>query len=469
MNRTRHVIRATSGFVLLCMVGVLLVGCAGTDTTGSAYAKHLSSQALLPLEWRAAPVPGGAANGFLVGVSCVSARFCASVGSTLSPEAFKNGSTLPRLFPITRALSPPSYPGHAVVEIFSGHTWHDAPILAPVANSALNAVSCASTWFCAAVGSSPAGALIVTFNGKSWWRNATSSRRAMRVQSGVVLNAVSCVSTTFCVAVGYRETETETKVEAVIETFNGHSWRLSTSQHNVSGLRAVSTWYPWFKSFSLAELNGVSCVSARSCVAVGHVDTNPGRSQGDSGFPVVDVFNGRVWKASIQLPVTNNSLETAGGTNGLEGVSCSSMSFCVAVGSWSPAPPGYYSVVETFNRGRWVSASTAPSYSTAMDDVSCVSKTFCVGVSAPGTYITPTLSDVPKPVWITAILSAQTFNGRTWKGSIVSAAPSPDLYAISCVRERTSVSCMAVGMSNWQVPAKRQVVVEIASPAGNRS
>ncbi|MHB8289919.1 MAG: hypothetical protein ACYDEY_11900 [Acidimicrobiales bacterium] len=500
VNRTRHIIRATSGFVLVCMVGVLLVGCAGTGTTGSTYAKHLSSiernragkspgatthkshplQALLPLDWRAAPVPSGASNGFLVGVSCVSARFCVSVGSSSStPEAFSVWQMLPRLVGDTGSMSPPGSSWHAIVEIFGGHTWHDAPILAPVANSALNAVSCASPRFCAAVGSSPAGALIVTFNGK-YWRNASSSRRARRVQSGVVLNAISCVSTTFCVSVGYRETET--KVEAVIETFNGHSWRLSTSQHNVSGLRAVSTWYPWVKSFRRVELNGVSCVSARSCVAVGHADTSPsGFFGGGSGFPVVDVYNGKIWKASIQLPNIISSSGTNGETNGLEGVSCSSMRFCVAVGSWfspwSPGiqivqiPPVYSSVVETFDRGLWFSVSSAPSNATVMDDVSCVSKTFCVGVSAPGTYFAPTMFNQPPPP-TAGILRAETFNGSTWQGSVVSAGPSmapPDLYSISCARERMSVSCMAVGMSNWQVPAKRQVVVEIASPAGNLS
>ncbi|MHB8290635.1 MAG: hypothetical protein ACYDEY_15695 [Acidimicrobiales bacterium] len=502
LSGTRHAISGASRIAVLCMVGVLVVGCASTAATGSAHAKNLSSRArnhagkrrvttarkhpprsLLPLAWRAAPVPSGAANGFLVGVSCMSARFCVAVGSspfTLAPERFIYGWVPPLLLPGGYPNhGPPRYPGHAVVETFNGNAWHDAPLLGPVANSGLNAVSCVSTRFCVAVGSGPAGALIVGFNGKSW-RTATFNRGAVRAQHGAVLNAVSCVSARFCVAVGYRAVETEMNwnLEAVTETFNGHSWRFATGPYKVSGLRAVSARYPWVTSLHLADLDGVSCVSTRFCVAVSA-----------AAFFVVDVYNGKAWKARVRLPGGNLfSLGTPNfGANGLGGVSCASTRFCAAVESWTtPQEPGIQIVatllnsqrvspiVETFDGSRWVSAASTPSNSIIMNAVSCVSKTFCVGVSAPGMYkfgiVNPFNGSASGPT--ADILRAQTFNGSTWQGSIVNPSPSTnslDLYAISCVRERMSVSCMAVGSSNGQGPAKHQVAVEIASPVGNPS
>ena len=79
-------------------------------------------------------------------------------------------------------------------------------------------------------------------------------------------------------------------------------------------------------------LNGVSCVSASACVAVGSTFTYGGGIGG--GSVLVGKWDGKSWSAE-------GGVDGAGGRlaeNVLSGVSCTSASRCVAVGS--DTPPG---------------------------------------------------------------------------------------------------------------------------------
>src|SRR5579859_3381554 len=68
-------------------------------------------------------------------------------------------------------------------------------------------------------------------------------------------------------------------------------------------------------------LNGVSCVAATDCMAVGLSNTN-------SDGALAETWNGKAWKiVSVPVPVSN--------LGALTGVSCTSATRCVAVGTYS--------------------------------------------------------------------------------------------------------------------------------------
>ena len=167
-----------------------------------------------------------------------------------------------------------------------------------------------------------------------------------------------------------------------------------------------------------SELLGVTCLSAKSCTAVGS----------GANKTLVERWNGTAWSI---VPSPNRP-----GTAELLGVSCVSASVCTAVGrSASPASGGQpRTLVEAWNGKAW-SIVPSPNPDTGQDPdilsgVSCVTAAFCAAV---GNYGPP---DAEEPI-------TEIWNGRTW-----SVAPSPQnlddasLESVSCVS--TSV-CTAVG------------------------
>ena len=322
------------------------------------------------------------------------------------------------------------------------------------------------------------------------------------------MNAVSCVSAKFCAAVGYGEADTSGDLP-VSETFDGSSWRVVVGSHELSAGSLSSTFEPHIRNwrYYVEGLNGVSCVSSKFCVAVGSAGVSA-RVVGGGSLPMVDVYNGKTWKASLESIDFNfrrqpSGLWLRGGSGmGLVGISCSSAKSCVAVGSWdspaactcqvarlagAPRPPVVSPVVETFNGRSWATASTPHFNSVILDDVSCEPWSFCVASAAPGMY---TAWKWMKPGVLRTPVSAEIFNDNRWQVSTVPLAPPMtgiDYYGLSCVPDRGSVWCMAVGKAfelaqlgkgpryvpgldpRYYFPEPRlfhrEVAVEIATPA----
>ena len=163
------------------------------------------------------------------------------------------------------------------------------------------------------------------------------------------------------------------------------------------------------------SLNGVSCVTTKFCMAVGSVGESfigmppysepydqvygPG-SQVYSGT-LIEVFGGTSWKV-VRRP---NPIE--GGS--LSSVSCTSVSFCAAVGNLDTGN-GFS---EIWNGSSWRLAAV-PLEDSTLSGVSCTSPNFC--------------ADSHGDIW----------NGSSWRFTTSLA----NLFSVSC----TSVSfCMAVG------------------------
>jgi hypothetical protein len=223
------------------------------------------------------------------------------------------------------------------------------------------------------------------------------------VPSGQV-QAVSCRSVSACTAVGYY-LDSAGRYVPLAETWNGSSW---TQQAVPSPAGA-----------EVPGLNGVSCVSASFCEAVGNSDdTAPG-----DGTGIAEEWNGSSWSAqSVPSPAGATSVL-------LKAVSCDTASFCEAVGSYT-ADDAILSLAEEWNGTAWAVQSTpnqAGTTATQLDGVSCVSAMFCQAVDFYGGI-------------------AEAWNGTTWTAQTVpipSGMTSPSLLSVSCPSQ---TFCEAVGM-----------------------
>jgi hypothetical protein len=161
-------------------------------------------------------------------------------------------------------------------------------------------------------------------------------------------------------------------------------------------------------------LRGVSCTSARACVAVGTEVTPAGAI-----LPLAERWNGRSWTLIPPAP---------GGP--LAAVSCSSASACTAVGgSGSP-------LAERRNGSAWF-FETPPNQSSSFNDLSAVSCPAPTACSAVGTYTDPVTG-------FTKTLGEFSPGIASWT---LADTPSPGqthsfLYGVSCA---TATSCTATG------------------------
>jgi hypothetical protein len=168
-------------------------------------------------------------------------------------------------------------------------------------------------------------------------------------------------------------------------------------------------------------LSGVSCISPRSCVAVGFY----GGAHGVTVGTLIESWNGSSWK----IVASPNS---ATPYSSLAAVSCLSSTLCTAVGSDGPNVND--ALVESWNGTSWkiVPGPNKGTYDNALRSVSCVSVSFCAAV---GNY-----SDTGQP----ERTLVELWNGRNWR---VVASPnqgtvSDFLDSVSCV---SASWCVATG------------------------
>jgi hypothetical protein len=281
----------------------------------------------------------------------------------------------------------------------ASNPWSVVPSENPGTQSNLFAgVSCATETFCVAVGTSsgPAASqtLIETWNGTGW--ATTSSPNVSGAPSS--LSGVSCASPTFCVAVG--SAQVGAPFASLIEHWDGMSWTIVPSPNPGSS----------------TSLRAVSCASSTFCVAVGNFSVGNGGTQ----QTVIEIWDGTSWSMSSSPNPTTSDL--------FYGVSCTSPSFCVAVGSAAGAGgSSSQTLVETWDGTAW-SVTPSPDVPNVADyllSVSCTSTAFCVGMGHAG-------SRVVIEIW----------DGASWS---ISTSPSPDVisgYGVSCW---SSTACVGVG------------------------
>jgi hypothetical protein len=264
--------------------------------------------------------PKGSSGGQLLGVSCAAAKSCVAVGSDFTNSG---GATIAEAWNGSKwTLSRPPEPKGSVV-------------------GALTTVSCPSTVRCIAVGSwgtNTAGfALADSWNGKTWTRTPVPASAVAKQDAA--LTGVSCPSAGSCVAVGTGATGRKGGLVSFSEFWNGRTWATGK--------------IGWPKSVSNSLLSGVSCRSAKSCLAVGTVDINV-NDNGHTGHAAATAWNGKAWTAaSAEAPGKGKaSLFTA--------VSCLSATNCLAVGQLGPFNSDEGNGLAGFWNGKRVGLATTP-------------------------------------------------------------------------------------------------------------
>ncbi|HEY3957063.1 MAG TPA: hypothetical protein VGM53_27160 [Streptosporangiaceae bacterium] len=169
----------------------------------------------------------------------------------------------------------------------------------------------------------------------------------------------------------------------------------------------------------------MSCTSRSFCTAVGFT-TLPDRNT----LPLAEMWNGRRW--SITTTPTGKSGQ-------FTGVSCNSASACAAVGSEANGKGGTKNFAEEWNGSAWSIAATPATrggdLGDLLNEVSCPS---AADYTAAGFYWLGGDGTAQSMIW--------SWNGKRWSGV---STPSPtktqanQLYGVACPSART---CTAVGI-----------------------
>ena len=201
---------------------------------------------------------------------------------------------------------------------------------------------------------------------------------------------MACTSPTSCIAVGAYTVAVNTS-QTLVESWDGSTWSVVPSADTS----------PTADNY----LNGVSCSTPTSCVAVGSLGTSTSQT-------LAELWNGTTWSI---VPSPNTSSTVA---NVLNNVTCTNPSFCMAVGydDTGSSPP---SLIEMWDGTAW-SIVSGPSTSVPNSDenflygVSCTDPSNCV---AAGHW--SNTGDVKDSTLI------ESWDGSTW--SVVSSPnTSPD-------------------------------------------
>ena len=160
------------------------------------------------------------------------------------------------------------------------------------------------------------------------------------------LDGVACVSSSFCTAVGWYGNGSGTS-QTLIEAWNGSNWSIVSSPNGGPGNNLLS---------------GVSCLSSKSCTAVGY----------ESDRTLIESLNGVRWSI-VPSP-------SSAPPNILYGVSCisfKSLKSCTAVGGHA----GGQTLIESKKANKWsiVSSPSTGSDSTLIG-VACLSSGSCTTV-----------------------------------------------------------------------------------------
>jgi hypothetical protein len=315
-------------------------------------------------------------------VSCPSPTSCIAVGNT-SPSPTKR---------VTLA------------ERWNGRRWSIQHTPSPKANpySTLNGVWCPSKSSCTAVGSFVSGTdvtLAEHWNGSHW-----SIQHTPNPPGSSDLRGVSCPSSTACIAVG--EFDKAGNLVTLAERWNGKDWSIQHTPNPPTARDSV--------------LDGVSCVSASACTAVGEIDLGPQR---DVSNTLIERWNGTRW--SIQKTPRAPQSE-------LNGVSCVSKAACTAVGDRAS---GNDTLVEHWNGHGWsIQSSPSPGKGISeLDGVSCASATACTAAG---------FANRPGGDLVTV---AERWGGGHW---LIQKTPDPagatesELGGVSC---QARMVCSAVG------------------------
>lgn len=247
----------------------------------------IAAPSALAAHWSLVPVrdvPGqktgtpGQRDASLSSVSCARPNACVAAGGYTNSHGKSKG----------------------LIERWNGKAFSFQPSPSP-SHPAFLGVSCPVAAFCAGVGSPYIQWAEQLAHGSWRYEHVPTLRGRLST-----LRAVSCPSRRLCVAVGFVAYKNDHS-DPSAALWNGRRWSIK---------KLPEPARPGFGG----ELNGVSCPTVHTCLAVG--DVNPG----EFGRMLVERWNGHRWSVV-------RSANPRGSEQELDGVSCTSASWCEAVGT----------------------------------------------------------------------------------------------------------------------------------------
>lgn len=439
------------------------------------------------------PIPAGATDAELHGLSCTGKSSCVAAGSaTVGGKAEPLVSRLnaagwhPRTLPAPPGTDSASLQpidctdttdcvavgqGQAgtftrfVTETLSGTTWTAGFITGTLAPQGVNDVSCPAVATCVLTGEAGNAALLGSLVNGTFTAHTFSLPGSAAVNQFPWLSAVACPAPGACVAAGVYDAKGVTTPLLVSEA--DPQWLFAPQVTGVNGpngpaLYLVScaddshcvaigslgtspvdpiaetwsgtTWristIPATSGFDGVQTNALSCGGPSACVAVGSdVYKHAAQPQWSAR-----VFDGTSW-------IRNSPPLPAGSVNSvLLGVSCASASSCTATGEWESAGYAVTPVVLHWNGSSWTTLPAPPS-GMALGPISCRDTT-CTGIAG-----------------VAEQTAFATWNGSTW--SVVPAAqPAGVQLSLNALACPTTTTCFASG-SESQAGAAPQAVFEV--------
>jgi hypothetical protein len=258
--------------------------------------------------------PKGTLNTFLNSVSCGGPSLCFAVGD-------QNDNT-----DLTAGV---------LLEKWNGTNWTVQPPLPEPAGAAavgIEAVSCVSPSDCTAVGDAALNnftqqtTLAEHWDGHGW---SIEPMPALGTSNQPILTSASCAGTT-CMAAGV--IFTSAGQAPLAEEFNGTTWSVTTL-----AMPAASAGI---------AVRGVACTAAANCYAAGASGTSPGNS-----VTLIEHWNGTSWAVVPTPSLAGNN------TNTLNGISCPSSQSCMAVGRASTSTT-QSTLAMKLSAGHWTITAT---------------------------------------------------------------------------------------------------------------
>jgi hypothetical protein len=230
------------------------------------------------------------------------------------------------------------------------------------------------------------------------------------------LSAISCPSTTDCWAVGRAVPAKKGDVQNLVEHWDGNEWSIVASRDT--------------KRKQINELNAVTCVGGSDCWAAGIADNGAGLFFGET---LAEHWDGTAWSIVRTPDASGPSV----GSNELNGISCSAISDCWAVGiAFTGSMGPNHTLAEHWDGRTWnivASPNTSLSQTNVLSGVTCATSSDCwaVGLGGSSNEEVQTLAE-------------------HWDGTAWSIVPTPDtsvglenrLLGVTCV---SSADCWAVG------------------------
>jgi streptogramin lyase len=296
----------------------------------------------------------------------------------------------------------------------------------------LNGIACPAVGACVAVGfyldsSGNQQPLVETLTSGTWVPTAVGIPSNSGSPITADLNSVSCAAVGACVAVGYYA-DTNGNAQALIETLSSGSW-----------VHVEGSLPPTGNS---ADLYGVSCPAPGSCVAEGTY----GNVASGNSLPLLEQLSSSTW-TPIEPPLPSDAVTSPLDLEflNLNGVSCSAVGVCVAVGDYLNQALNVVSFVETLSSGSWVSsdppvpsAADASQIVAGLSGVSCSNTGFC---QATGFYVLGTGAD-------SIVHSFTEYRGTTWSPSLAALPANANSNTQSSLNTMTCTgtgACIGVG------------------------